>query len=405
MRVLRLAWRNLWRNPTRTAITMAAVGLNTAILILTFGLSLGMRQEMARNAVQLVTGEVQVHALAYLSDRSLYKTLQYPEAIFQAGRALGLKMTGRTYGYGLVNLDKKSAGALFWGIDPDAEKSVFRLAGHLESGSFLPDQPQQGMLLGRKLARALQARVGDQLVVVVQAADGSLGNELFIVTGILRSVSESADRSAALIHLQDFRRLFALEQGLHELAVSSHGRLPAADLAATLARQFTTAEFRVWEELLPQLAFMLQALGVAWIITKTVFFLAAGVGVMNTMLMATYERRYEFGVAKALGTSPRRLVGEIAVEAGLLGVIATFLGTGLGVAAVLVFQYLGVDTGSLAGEYTLAGVAFDPVVRPALSPAVVITPVITLWFVCVLAALYPAITAARLDPVKILHHA
>jgi ABC-type lipoprotein release transport system permease subunit len=405
VRVLRLAWRNLCRNRTRTAITLGAVALNTAILILTYGLSLGMRREMTRSATQLVTGEVQLHAPTYLVDRSLYKTLPAPEAALKAGRALGLQMAGRTYGYGLINLNHKSAGALFWGVDPQAEKAVFRLGDHLQSGAFLSARPENGVVLGTKLARSLKARVGDQLVVVVQAADGSLGNELFTVTGILRRVSESADRSAALIHLQDFRRLFALDQGLHELAVSSRGRLPVQELAATLTRLSPGAEVKVWEDLLPQLAFMLSALGVAWIIVKTVFFLAAGVGVMNTMLMATYERRYEFGVLKALGTSPRRIVGEIAVEAALLGVMATALGTVLGVTGVLVCQHLGLDTTKLAGEYTLAGVAFDPVIRPALSPEVVVTPVLTLWLVCVLASLYPAALAARLDPVKILHDA
>jgi ABC-type lipoprotein release transport system permease subunit len=405
VRILRLAWRNLSRNRARTAITMAALALNTAILILSSGLSLGMRQEMTRNATQLVTGEVQLHAPTYLADRSLFKTLEDPKTMLRTGQHLGLKMAGRTYGYGLINLGNKSAGALFWGVDPEAERAVFRLAGHLEAGNFLPSKPENGLVLGKKLARALKAQVGSQLVVVVQAADGSLGNELFTVTGILRSVSEAADRSAALINLRDFRRLFVMDQGFHELAVTTQGRFPAQELAAILARREPAAEVRTWQELLPQLAFMMQALDAGWIIIKTVFFLAAGVGVMNTMLMATYERRHEFGVLKALGTSPWRIVRDVAVEAGLLGIMATGLGICLGVAVVLLSQYLGVDTRSLVGEYTLAGIAFDPVVRPILSVEGVVEPVVVLWFVCVGAALYPATMAARLDPVEILHHA
>lgn len=405
MRVLRLAWRNLGRNPTRTGITMAAVSFSTAILILTFGLSQGMREEMARNATQLVTGEVQLHAPTYLSDRSLYKTLKDAEAVRQSGKGQGFQMAGRTYGNGLINLENKSAGALFWGVDPAGENAVFRLPGHLEAGTFLPEEPKNCLVLGKKLARTLKAQVGSPLVVVVQAADGSLGNELFTVSGILRSVSESADRSAAIVHLRDFRRLFALDEGLHELAVSTKGRLPAAELAATLARWAPSAEVKAWGELLPQLAFMMNAMAVAWTLIKTVFFLAAGVGVMNTMLMATYERRYEFGVLKALGTSPWRIVRDVAVEAGLLGGMASAAGCLLGVAVVMIFQHFGVDSSSLVGEYTLAGVAFDPVIRPALSAEVVVAPVVILWLVCVGAALYPASMAARLDPVKILHHA
>ena len=116
----------------------------------------------------------------------------------------------------------------------------------MEAGTFLSASPQNGVILGKKLARALKAQVGSQLVAVVQAADGSLGNELFTVTGILRNVSEKVDRSAALVHLGDFRQLFALDQGLHELAVSTDGRIPVPELAATMARLAPMEEVKTW---------------------------------------------------------------------------------------------------------------------------------------------------------------
>ena len=132
--------------------------------------------------------------------------------------------------------------------------------------------------------------------------------------------------------------------------------------------------------------------------------LAAGLGVMNTMLMATFERIREFGLIKALGASPWRIVRDVATEALVLGMTATVIGAGIGLAASWYLQTYGLDTSSFAGSYTIAGVAFDPIWRAALSLKSVLMPVLAMWGICILASLYPAAIAARLDPIEALHH-
>jgi ABC-type lipoprotein release transport system permease subunit len=236
VQVFHHAWRNLWRNGRRTAITLAAVMLSTAILVVTRALMQGMAEGAIRNATALGVGEVQVHAPGYLTGRSFYQALPDPAGVLAAARAGGVAAAPRSYGYGLVAHDTKSAGAVFWGLDPAVERATFDLAAHVVSGSFLAAQSARGAVIGRKLARSLGAGVGDELVVVVQAADGSLGNELYTVAGVLEAVGEEIDRSAVLVHRADFEELFVAGGRVHEVALNSRGRLPLGALAAFAAR-------------------------------------------------------------------------------------------------------------------------------------------------------------------------
>lgn len=401
--VLLIAWRNLWRNRRRTAITIAAVSLNTLILITTHSLTDGLLQQTVRNATQLVTGEAQIHARGYLAERSLYSTLPDPGPILASLKERAVGAAPRTYGYGLVSSGTKAAGALFWGVEPSLERANFKLAGELESGAYLGPSPEKTLVLGKKLAKSLNARVGSEIVVLAQAADGSMGNDIFTVAGILKSAGEGVDRNAAIMNLADFRLLFAMPEGVHEIAVNTDGRVPPAELTEILTRLAPDAEVKSWRQLLPTLSDMIQMSGASMSLFGSIFLIAAGLGVMNTMLMATYERTREFGLLKALGASPWRIVRDVTAEAWLLAFIATVFGVTTGVAASWALQKYGLDTSGLASDIAIGGVVFDPVWRAALSVKAVVQPVVFMWLVCVLAALYPAGMSARLDPAESMH--
>ncbi|MFC1896347.1 ABC transporter permease, partial [Thermodesulfobacteriota bacterium] len=317
---------------------------------------------------------------------------------------IGVASAGRTYGYGLVSYGSKSAGALFWGVDPEREKAAFDLPRHMETGAYLAAAPGRGVVLGRKLARSLNAQTGSELVVVVQAADGSLGNELFTVTGILKAAGEAIDRSAAILHMADFRELFVLPEGLHEVAANSRGRLPIETMAGTFEERAPGCEVKTWRDLMPAVSDIINLFDAFMVIFSAIFFLAGGLGVMNTMLMATYERIREFGILKALGTTPWRIVRDVVVEVLVLAAAATLLGTIAGVAGSCYLAEVGIDTTAFAGQTSVGGVAFDPIWRASLSGADVLGTVGVMWVVCALAAIYPGTKAARLDPVRAMQH-
>jgi ABC-type lipoprotein release transport system permease subunit len=400
---LHYGWRNLWRNTRRTLITLAAVTLSTAILITSYALMDGLMEHAVSNATNLVVGEVQVHAPGYLADRSIYKSLAHPELILKTARDHDIGAAPRRYGYGLVAVGTKSAGALFWGVDPAKERNTFDLAKHLSRGKFLPQTPDRTMVFGQKLAKSLQADVGSEVVVVVQAADGSLGNELFTVTGVLKAAGDSIDRNAALIHAKDFIELFVSGERIHEIALNSRGRVPIEELARLVAQVAPGQEVKNWRQLLPAVSDMVNLFDAFIWVFGLIFVLAAGMGVMNTMLMATYERMREFGIIKALGATPYRIIRDVAVEALILAGIATLSGSLLALAGSYYLQEVGLDTSKFAGSYTVGGVAFDPVWRATLSIKAFVMPIVLMAIISLVGSLYPATLAARLDPVKAIH--
>jgi len=357
------------------------------------------------NATNLVAGEAQIHTPGYLVDRSMYKSLEDPAAIQAGLKREGLPASARSYGYGLAARKTKSAGALFWGVDPVREKAAFDLAAHLGLGTWLPQTPRKGLILGKKLARSLKASVGSEIVVVVQAADGSLGDDLFTVTGVLKAAGEIMDRSAAIMHQDDFAELFVSGGRIHEIAVNTRGARTLEDIALEAARVAPGTEVKTWRQLMPQLSDLISFFSAAIGLFGVIFFLAGALGVMNTMLMATFERLREFGIQKALGASPWRILRDVSAEAVVLGFVATTAGTAIGVVATYYFQEVGLDTTIFAeGDTSIAGVAFDPVWRAVLSVKTVALPVAIMWVVCLLASIYPAAIAARLDPIKAIHH-
>lgn len=405
MMTLLYSWRNLWRNSRRTLITLAALALNTAVLITTMALIDGYIKNAVATATELVVGEAQIHAEDYLEDHSLYKKIENPDEIVKAAEEMGIQATQRTYGFGLVSIGKKSAGALLWGVDPADEKATFKLASHVGEGDFLDDNQTGGIVLGKKLARTLNAEVGTEIITVVQAYDGSFGNELYYVTGILKSAGENIDRSAAILHDADFRELFVMQNGVHEIALNSRGNIKPESFNHLIGQSLGTAELKTWRQLLPAFSDIINLSKASIGIFMAIFFLAAGLGIMNTMLMATYDRLREFGILKALGTGPWRIIGNVLMEAFLLSFLATIIGIILGCAGGYYLEMNGINTATFAGgDMSFAGVAFDPIWRAAMSLNIVITPVITMWIICVLASLYPAILAARLEPVKAMEH-
>ena len=403
MNSLQYGWRNLWRNTRRTGITLAAVCLSTAILMASYGLMDGLMQHAVSNATNLVVGEVQVHAQGYLADHSIYKALNEPDLILRAAKQKNVAAAPRRYGYGLVAVGTKSAGARFWGVEPASERTTFDLAQHLQEGRFLSETTQRGVVLGQKLARSLQAQIGSEIVVVVQAADGSLGNDLYTVTGILKAAGDSIDRNAALIHAADFVELFVSGDRIHEVAFNSRGMVSPEGLTALLSIAAPEEEIKSWRQLMPEVSDMVNLFDAFIWIFGLIFLLAAGMGVMNTMLMATYERIREFGILKALGATPWGIIRDVAAEALMLAALGTILGTILGLAGSYYLQEVGLDLSIFAGTYSVGGVAFDPIWRATISPKMVFIPVVLMLIIGLLASLYPAALAARLDPVKAIH--
>ena len=404
MKTIEVSWRNLWRNRTRTNVTIAAVALCIAILIIFQSMIVGLIEKAVFNTTNLVIGEVQIHANGYLNDKSLYKDLKNTEKIKSIAKKNNIGLVERSYGFGLISSGTKSAGTQFWGVNPESELMHFDFAKHINQGTFLNSSSSNKIVLGNKLALSLAAEVGTELVVFVQGADGSLGNDLFYVSGILKNVADNIDRSAAIILENDFNILFSSNNMIHEIALNSKGNFEAEEIQNLMSAEIKDVEIDTWKQLMPTIALMTEKMSVFMrTLFSLIFTIAAGLGVMNTMIMSTYDRMKEFGIIRAIGATPWRIIKQVSLESFILTFIASIIGTIVGLSAALYFQKYGFDV-SGQGNFSFGGVVMDPIWKASVSLGIILLPIGLMMLTSILSSLYPASIAARIKPVEAIHY-
>ena len=404
MKTIEVSWRNLWRNRTRTNVTITAVALCIAILIIFQSMIVGLIEKAVFNTTNLVIGEVQIHANGYLNDKSLYKDLKNTEKIKSIAKKNNIGLVERSYGFGLISSGTKSAGAQFWGVNPESELMHFDFAKHINQGTFLNSSSSNKIVLGNKLALSLAAEVGTELVVFVQGADGSLGNDLFYVSGILKNVADNIDRSAAIILENDFNILFSSNNMIHEIALNSKGNFEAEEIQNLMSAEIKDVEIDTWKQLMPTIALMTEKMSVFMrTLFSLIFTIAAGLGVMNTMIMSTYDRMKEFGIIRAIGATPWRIIKQVSLESFILTFVASIIGTIVGLSAALYFQKYGFDV-SGQGNLSFGGVVMDPIWKASVSLGIILLPIGLMMLTSILSSLYPASIAARIKPVEAIHY-
>ena len=405
MKTIKLSWRNLWRNPTRTNVTISAVALCIAILIIFQSMIVGLIEKAVFNTTNLIIGEVQIHANDYLNDRSIYKSLKNREKIKSIAKKNNIGFVERSYGFGLISSGTKSAGTQFWGVNPESELQHFNFAKHMDEGNFLTNSSLNKIVLGKKLALSLAAKVGSELVVFVQGVDGSLGNELFYVSGILKNVADNIDRGAAIILKNDFDILFSSNDLIHEIALNSKGNFEPEEIQDLMSAELKDVEIDTWKQLMPTISLMTEKMSVFMrTLFSLIFTIAAGLGIMNTMIMSTYDRMKEFGIIRAIGATPWRIIKQVSLEAITLTVIASIIGTIVGLSVALYFQKYGFDVSGGQGNLSFGGVVMDPIWKASVSLEIVLLPITLMILICVISSLYPASIAARIKPVEAIHY-
>ncbi|MBI4828356.1 MAG: ABC transporter permease [Nitrospinae bacterium] len=387
---------------------MGAMAFAGAIMILYVSLIEGFTDAMVRNMISNSLGDMQIHAKGYLDDPDLYTLVPDPDRLAERLEASGYHAAPRWYGIGLAASGESSAAVTLRGVDLTRERTVTRTHEHVARGRWLDGAEPKGAVIGRRLARTLNVDVGDEIVFLSQAADGSLANELFIVRGVLKTVSEPVDRAGFFIPRETFTELMLVDDAASEIAVALPLRETPLEAATREAAALAPGlEVKNWRALSPVMAKMVDTAGAGTYIMLLIVYSAIGMVVLNAMLMNVFERIREYGIMKALGMGPWRVAGLVYAEAALTALIACAVAALGGGALSWWAQTSGIDLSVFgAGEdfATFGGMAFDPVWYARLTPASVIRPLAALAAVVMIAALYPCVKAAVIRPVEAIHH-
>ncbi len=421
---VKLALRNLLRNRWRSGLTLGAVAVAVTLMIWMLALYEGWLQSMIRGATAVETAQVQIHHASYADSPRVYRSFALDEALLsRILRTADVRAVApRVELAGLIGTADRSQVARFLGVDPVREAETTPVLEAIVRGRWLAPAPPaypapREVVLGSGMARRLQAEPGTELVALLEAADGSLGNELLEVVGIAETRNTLVDRGTAYVHLADAQLLAALEGQVHEIAIRTDDLASARETAAALARAepdllslpgetpteaaaAATLLVRPWQEILPGIDQMIVIFRRSYWVLYILVYILAAVGILNTQRMSALERSREFGVMMAVGMHPRRMGRTLLVETGVLGTLGAAAGCLLGTALAGYHTIRGFDMRLMTDEanFSYMGVAFSERLYFVMRPANVAEPVLIMVLVALASGLWPAFRAARIEP-------
>jgi ABC-type lipoprotein release transport system permease subunit len=429
---LKIAFRNLGRNRRRTYLALVALGLAQFFVVAVDGFMAGYEDALRDVMTGPLLGHAQIHAKDYRDERSMEKTISDLEAKLSVlAQEKNIEATfPRVFAPSLAAKTEEGFTSLVLGVDPTGEQrpggllapdNSKLLEGSLDFKSGKPAQIQEGgtategssenprsALIGAALAKRQDLKIGDELALIGQTADGSMAADLVKVSGIVRSDVEMLNGNGILIPLGAAQEIFGLENQAHEITLRGVDSMKSEQLASSVAALpgFQDLEVLPWQKLSPQLVQMLGMMGISTLIILIFLFTAAAAGVANTMVMSTFERTREMGVLLALGAGPGRIVLILVVETLFLGVLGLALGTALGASLTAYLGQEGFSMAALAGgsdgatELSVQGVNFGFQVFPRLRLTVIEQTTIAMGITCLLSALWPAWFVSRLQPTE-----
>ena len=394
-----LAWRNVWRNRRRTLVILLAIALGIWSMVTLAALMRGMTEEQVRNTIKNLTGHIQVHGVGYRDDPSINNSMPQPAAaILEVVRTEDVKAwAARVRVPAVVVSERESAGVTLVGIDPEAEQGLSFIADAVTEGRYLESAADHGLLLGRKLAQRLETRLGKRVVLMSQDINNDIADRGFRVVGIFDANMEAVENGYVFVGRTIAQHMLKLEENVSELALVVDDR----DNLDAILRQLTNAapglDVQPWTKLEPMLVLIVKMYDGFMMIWFVVVFLAMSFGLVNTLLMAVFERTREIGLFQALGMPPRLLLGQVLLES------LTLLTAGLIVGNVCAWSTIasldeGLNLSAFAEGFELYGLS--SIIYPLVTASDVLTANLVVIVLGLIASLYPAWRAARYVPVE-----
>jgi putative ABC transport system permease protein len=400
MLTLRIAFRNVLRHSRRSALTVLTMFGGFTLAAISIGWAGGTYSHTIDMFTRNRLGHIQIHREGYLRRPSLYKTI---DEYLHVGRIIDrtdgvVAWAPRLLSAGLASVGDQSAGVEIRGIDPSLETIATRFDKKVVEGLMFSASSSQEAILGTGLATILEAEVGDSLVIVSQAADGSIANDEYAIVGIARTGDDATDRSTLYLPLVTAQKLLVLEGSVHEIAVIVHDLRDVESVARELSKQLTDRDLAVetWREFAKSFYHAMKADQQGMWIMLLVIMIVVAIGVLNTVLMSVLERTREYGVMRALGTRPRRIVAVVLCEVALMALASVAAGTAAGLVVNTILSKRGVP---LPSAFTYGGVEFTRMMTQVDAQSFYV-PTITVILSAMLVSLLPALRAARTRPAR-----
>ena len=401
--VLTLSWRNLWRNHRRTGIMLAAISVGVWAMIFMTAIMRGMVGDMLEQGIRNLPGHIQIHQQGFLDDPSIVNSLASPsgELLAALNDPDTAAWSGRIKVPAVISSERDTRGVMLLGVDPVSEDAITAIAGQVVEGRFLDTVDDKGVVIGLKLAERLETRLGKRIVLMSQDPDNNIAERGFRIVGLYKAKLEALEEINVYAARSTLQKLLKIGDRVTEIAIVDKD-MQNIDPLFKRIKAATPAglETRAWYEIDTYLSTMLATMDgfvLVWII---IVFLALSFGLVNTLIMAVFERTREIGLIQALGMRPSMILYQIMLESVLLLVIGLTLGNALAVATILPLES-GLDISSVAEGMAMMGAS--SVLYPTLLLDDMILANVVVIILGTLTSILPAWRAARLNPVQAIN--
>jgi len=405
---LQLAWRNIWRNPRRTLVILTAIVIGIWSMILISALMRGMTRQMVKNSISILTGHIQVHHRNCRSDPVIENSIDDPQQVDDLLNTVlpsGSKWASRIRVGAVAANARHSTGVILIGAYPEREAAVSFIGNAMAQGRFLSSDDKYGIVVGKALVDKFETRLGRKLVLMSQDTGKELSSRAFKIVGIFRSEMESTEKQFVFVTKNAASNMLKLKTGVSEFSIllpeQAKGltQAAAAEIKNGLSESYSV---NTWQELLPIMVTYMKLID-GWVyIWNLVVFIAMGFGIVNTLLMAVFERMREFGLLKALGMKASWIVRDVLTESSMLLLGGMGIGNLLAWVTVEALSKTGINLSALSEGAEYFGM--PRMLYPAMTGRDVTIANLTVVILGLLISLYPALKAARFTPVEAMAH-
>ena len=407
MILFKMALRNLLKQKRRSVFTAISMILGFVLCSITMGMMEGGFGNMIKAFTGAKTGHVQIHRKGYLENPGLYKNFTFDGKITDTITQIKevRNFSPRLISGSLAFIDKKTTATQIKGIQPELEAALTKLDKKVDRGRYLSQKKNSDdffeVVITNSLAESLKAVVGSEIVLISQAADGSIANDIFKVAGILSKESDSLENRTVFMSLANAQTFLSMSGKVHEIAVeldsyknSFAGSIMIAK--ALYSNGMKNLSCEPWEVIEEQFYSGMMAKKESNPIILFIIALIVAIGVLNTVLMSILDRMREYGVMKAMGATPGFIFNSIVLETLVLAFFSIVVGVGLGLLATWPLVVYGITY----PEPVSIGGIFIKSFNSEFIPSAFYMPALVIAVSSFFASIYPAFKAASADPVK-----
>jgi len=401
--LLTLSWRNLWRNHRRTGIMLGAIAIGVWAMIFMTALMRGMVDDMLNQGIHNLPGHIQVQDPTYLDDPNVVNSIAAPGAELrkQLDQLGAVAWATRIKVPAVIASERETRGINLIGIEPAVEASISGLPALLSSGRFLESDQDSGIIVGARLAERLETRLGKRVVIMSQDPDNNIRERGFRIVGIYRARLPALEEFNVYAARETLQKLLRIEGRISQLILVGDDYRDIAPLYRRLDQLLpSTLQARTWYQIDSYLAAMFNMMDGFVLVWVIIIFLALSFGLVNTLVMAIFERVREIGLIQALGMRPGLIVCQILLESLLLLLIGLGIGNGLALITIKPLES-GLDISAVAEGMAMMGAS--SVLYPKLTTADLLLANSIVIVLGILTSILPAWRAARLDPVRALN--